>query len=145
MDNNNRDGLPAITLDRRNGQITLHQTTLNAIGRPEYFRMLVDDDKSVLLLESCSDTDQGGIRIYYTNANNPDSDKRYERVYSRYMLRLLYTECGWLDDHSYIIYGAKVQDKPMVCFLIERAEMVGKKYIHVDYHEVVEIGSTEIE
>lgn len=145
MDNNNREGLPAITLDRRNGQVTLHQTTLNAIGRPEYFRMLLDDDNSVLLLESCSHTDQGGIKIYYSNANNNDSDKRYERVYSRYMLRLLYTECGWLDDYSYRIYGTKVQGKPMVCFLIDRAEIVGKKYIQGNYTEVYEIETAEMD
>lgn len=126
MDNNNRTGRPGITFTVGDGCICLHQTTLNAIGRPDYFKILFDKNSNLIALQGCKEKDVGAVTIYYANANNPDSSKRYERVYSKRVARMLYDECGWNPEYSYRIYGTEIESHQIALFSLEDAEILNE-------------------
>ena len=99
------------------GRIQVYDSTLAAIGKPEYFKFLFDERRNKIALMACSMDDEGSFKSHKTKRGSESY------IHCTYFVSYLYDRYGWDNSASYILSG-KIKNK-FVEFMISDAVMLG--------------------
>ena len=95
--------------------INISTSTIEDLDFPEYYHFLFDPEELRFAMEGCGIDDEGAKRL-------PDfTMKRYCRIYSLNLLRLIYEVCGWDKRYPYRAPAYYIPEHNIVVFDIVSA------------------------
>ena len=93
---------PGLSFKFRSGRITIFKTTLDILGRPEYFQFMFSPEDRMFAIQACEMGDDGAHRM-------PEVTPRdYIEVNSKALVRFVYRTCGWNEKYTYRIPGVNM-------------------------------------
>ena len=98
------------------GRILVYDSTLSAIGNPEYFKFLFDEKKERIAITSCNMNDEGAFKSHKTSKGSESY------IHCTYFVTFLYDRYGWNKSASYLLSGKNRGQ--LVEFLIQNALML---------------------
>lgn len=104
-----------LTLSCKSGQMRLYEKTLETIGNPEFFKFLIDENKSRLALCPCKMEDAGSFK------NRPVKSGRTHIISATSLIRHLYRANGWQPGWSYQLSGILNESAAIVEFDMKSA------------------------
>lgn len=107
---------PGISFYLPRGRITIFKTTLAALGYPDNFRFLLDNDKRQLAIEGCSFGAVGSHQL----KKIPEGHSL--DIISKDMVQFIYQTCDWESDSTYRIMGITMPNRKMVVFDLNSAQ-----------------------
>ncbi len=109
--------LLGMSISLQYGRIQVYDSTLSAIGRPEYFKFLFDEKKDRIALMACNMNDEGSFKSRKTKRGSESY------IHCTYFVSYLYDRYGWENSASYILSG-RVNEQ-IIEFMIRDAVMLG--------------------
>lgn len=104
-----------ITFRYADGRVTVFQSALDSIGRPEFYHFLYNPIKQMFAIQACGMDAEGANRV--PKKNQAD---RYE-IKSKNLVRLIYQSCGWDRTRSYRLPGVEYPQQRLVNYDLRRA------------------------
>lgn len=106
---------PGVSFKLRSGRITVFKTTLDILGRPEYFQFMLSPEDKMFAIQACEMGDDGAHRL-------PEVTPRdYIEVNSKALVRFVYLTCGWNEKYTYRIPGIAHLEQRLVSFDLLKA------------------------
>ena len=111
-----------LLINSRNGRFTVHQSTLETLGMPDYVRFLIDAEQKIIVLLPCEENLSGSIMI--PKPSNV-ALARYRCCFKRQLLmRKIFEMMGWEMGISYQAWGQFSEELGGVVFRLEEATRV---------------------
>lgn len=98
--------------------VLIYHDTIKALGNPDFFRFLINEDSKKLAMEVCSYGDNG----YHIVPTFKEGDS-YE-IYSIEMLKMIWDICGWKERESYRAWGELYFRERVIEFDLNMAETI---------------------
>lgn len=113
---------PMIFVDMAKNRIRIHRTALEALHNPEYILLIVNPEERTIGILPSRLSDPGAHRV---KTPSVVIKKSYE-IYSAGFTRELREVCkDWLPTGKYLMEGALIPGKQVVCFPMNEAEFKG--------------------
>lgn len=114
---NERDDNLFLTFSRKRQRTLIYKDVLRALGEPECYRFLINEDNNQLAMQVCAFGDSG----FHIAKYDMPTDQSYE-VSSAEMMELIWELCDWNPELSYRVPGILCPDIHVVIFDLNQAE-----------------------
>ena len=108
-----------IAFSRKTGRVLIHKATLQALGLPDYVRLLPNPKWGKVALQVCAKEEVGAICI-----KKGKSKEKPVIICSLVIQRILWDICSWKKDGNYLIYGRHFPKNEIVEFCLQNAEEI---------------------
>ena len=98
--------------------VLIYQETMKALGYPEFFRFLINEDAHKLALEVCNYADDG----FHIVPERKEGESY--RIYSLGLLQMIWEMCGWKEGESFRAFGIPYPKQRIVEFDLNNAESI---------------------
>jgi len=106
---------PGVSFKLSRGRITIFKTTLDTLGRPEYFQFMFSPEDKMFAIQACEMGDDGAHRM-------PEiTSREYIDVNSKALVRFVYHTCGWKEKYTYRIPGIVHLEQRLISFDLLKA------------------------
>lgn len=106
---------PGVSFKLSKGRITIFKTTLDTLGRPEYFQFMFSPEEKMFAIQACEMDDDGAHRMPQITSRD------YIEITSVALVRFVYRTCGWKEKYTYRIPGIAYQEQRLVSFDLLKA------------------------
>ncbi|WP_287993562.1 hypothetical protein [Ruminococcus sp.] len=109
---------PVIFIDQRKKRIRIHRTTLKMLGDPKYIQLLIDPNRTVLVIRRCDKSSQLALKL-------PNSKSQCCELYSTNLVDLFYDICSkWDESSQYRLIGKLNKDNSFAYFRMQDSNKI---------------------
>ena len=114
------DSRLGLSFSIRRGRLLIYHSVIRALGEPEQIRFLLNSRERHIAVQSCEPIDQHSFRVPKVQ----DGERFQFDISSSPLLSVLYKQCGWDADKTYLVYGREFQKNHLVDFDLNTAEVI---------------------
>ena len=107
--------LMGVSVSCKFGRIQIYDSTLSAIGNPEYFKFLFDDGRSKIAIKACEMNEEGAFKSHKTKKGIESY------IHCTYFVSFLYDRYHWKKNSAYLLAGRFYAAQNVVEFDINEA------------------------
>ena len=109
-----------ISFSVRRGRLLIYHSVIRRLGEPERIRFLLNSRDNHIAVQACEPIDKHSFRV-----PKAVEGERYQfDISSSPLLSVLYKQCGWDADKTYLVYGRDYQKNHLVDFDLGTAEVI---------------------
>ena len=108
-----------IAFSRKRASVLIYKSTLRALGKPNYVRILPNPSRKRIALQVCAKQEMGAIHISKKNMKG-----KSVIICSLVIQRILWEIGEWHKNSNYRIYGTLFHKNEIVEFLLSDAEVI---------------------
>lgn len=115
--------LPAIAFSRKRASVLIYQSTVRALGKPRFVRILCNEKRKRLAIQVCAEKESGAIKIPKKRGRGSGLPKLF-LLSSLVIQSRIWNLCGWETNENYRVFGIFRQQQELVEFDLTKANAI---------------------
>lgn len=114
------DNRLGISFSIRRGRLLIYHSVIRALGEPEHIRFLLNSRDKHIAVQACEPIDQHSFRV----PKSQEGELFQFEISSSPLLSVLYKQCEWDVDKTFLVYGKEYQKNRLIDFDLSSAAVI---------------------